>query len=235
MSRQAQFVEHSNHFLDVPKIEGIALPSDTDCLLRCMRNDHCFSLNVAAFSLPNGSTSCDLLSTDKYNVSDKFKEDRTSHHFSIMNPCENFPCQHGGTCHANYETYDYSCACEQNYTGNNCEIPIRKKAENFVTFLLFLWRRGKKKTLHLFWVFCLPYYLQISSGRDCFYLLNAGHNRSGVYSVDPDGRGHFSAYCDMHTDGGGWTVFQRRQDGSVDFYRNWTDYKVGFGQLTGEF
>lgn len=84
MSRQAQFVEHSNHFLDVPKIEGIALPSDTDCLLRCMRNDHCFSLNVAAFSLPNGSTSCDLLSTDKYNASDKFKEDRTSHHFSIM-------------------------------------------------------------------------------------------------------------------------------------------------------
>lgn len=84
MSRQAQFVEHSNHFLDVPKIEGIALPSDTDCLLRCMRNDHCFSLNVAAFSLPNGSTSCELLSTDKYNASGKFKEDRTSHHFSIM-------------------------------------------------------------------------------------------------------------------------------------------------------
>lgn len=84
MSRQAQFVEHSYHFLDVPKIAGIALPSDTDCLLRCMRNDHCFSLNVAAFSLPNGSTSCDLLSTDKYNASDKFKEDRTSHHFSIM-------------------------------------------------------------------------------------------------------------------------------------------------------
>ena len=58
---------------------------------------------------------------------------------------------------------------------------------------------------------------------------------SGVYKIDPDGLGEFEVFCDQTAAGGGWTVFQKRFDGSVDFFRDWNEYKRGFGNLKGEF
>ncbi|XP_020907416.2 ryncolin-1-like [Exaiptasia diaphana] len=71
--------------------------------------------------------------------------------------------------------------------------------------------------------------------KNCKELHKRGFRQSGVYTIDPDGKGRFKVYCDQKTDGGGWTVFQKRQDGSVDFYRGWNAYKNGFGDLKGEF
>ncbi|KAI8126395.1 Fibrinogen C domain-containing protein 1 [Lucilia cuprina] len=45
----------------------------------------------------------------------------------------------------------------------------------------------------------------------------------------------FPAVCDLKSVDGDWTIIQRRQDGSENFFRNWTDYVEGFGNLNGEF
>ena len=70
--------------------------------------------------------------------------------------------------------------------------------------------------------------------RTCLEVLMREKTTSGVYMIDPDGRGAFPAFCDHETDDGGWTVFQHRFDGSVDFNRIWDEYKWGFGVKYGE-
>ncbi|XP_033639621.1 ficolin-2-like [Asterias rubens] len=72
--------------------------------------------------------------------------------------------------------------------------------------------------------------------KDCSEVQAKGATNSGVYVVQPlDFARSFRVYCDMETDGGGWTVFQRRQDGTVDFDRNFASYRRGFGDQEGEF
>ncbi|XP_068012495.1 angiopoietin-related protein 4 [Melanerpes formicivorus] len=69
---------------------------------------------------------------------------------------------------------------------------------------------------------------------DCHQLFLTGQQSSGVFQVQPAGSQPFKVYCDMTAEGG-WTVIQRRTDGSVDFDQLWDAYKNGFGDLQGDF
>ena len=71
---------------------------------------------------------------------------------------------------------------------------------------------------------------------DCQDAFDKGERNSGAaYVLRPDPSWKLvRAVCQFDHESG-WTVIQRRLDGSVDFYRGWSDYVDGFGYLDGEY
>ncbi|XP_075687079.1 microfibril-associated glycoprotein 4-like [Rhinoderma darwinii] len=71
---------------------------------------------------------------------------------------------------------------------------------------------------------------------DCEDVCENGSEDSGPYIIYPAGPGiAVPVYCDMTSEGGKWTVIQKRYNGSLGFFRGWNDYKFGFGKADGEY
>lgn len=76
---------------------------------------------------------------------------------------------------------------------------------------------------------------------DCSDIYLNGNREDGVYQIWPQSRitkGPLTAYCHMSSDGGGWTVIQRRGDFDSPqdyFYQDWNTYKAGFGDIRKDF
>ena len=64
----------------------------------------------------------------------------------------------------------------------------------------------------------LKIYFSIWRFADCKDIMHMGISQSGVYAISPDGCGRMAVYCDMDSDGGGWTVILRRVNGNTDFF-----------------
>ena len=69
--------------------------------------------------------------------------------------------------------------------------------------------------------------------RDCYDLKCFGVStaKDGPHTIYPGNSelASLQVSCDQETDNGGWIMYQRRVDGTLNFTRNWQDYNDGFG------
>ncbi|XP_034478796.1 fibrinogen C domain-containing protein 1-like [Drosophila innubila] len=59
--------------------------------------------------------------------------------------------------------------------------------------------------------------------------------KNSIVKIQLNGGEPFNVYCDVTTAGAGWLVIQRRVDANINFFRNWSAYQKGFGDLEGGF
>ncbi|CAH3140828.1 unnamed protein product [Pocillopora meandrina] len=92
------FVKNQFHYLDAPSIEMFMVTDVFDCTFECLRLPSCVSVNVASNKEAPGNIFCELLSSDKYQKSQKFTGNKTSHHLFKKKPNLNNDCMRNYQC-----------------------------------------------------------------------------------------------------------------------------------------
>ena len=80
----ANFKAHKFSYLNITSLGTDYVVSGKECGVACVSISPCLSFNLAAFHDINGKVLCELLSSDKYNNSDKFISSQSFHHLSIV-------------------------------------------------------------------------------------------------------------------------------------------------------
>ncbi|XP_070552347.1 ficolin-2-like [Ptychodera flava] len=211
-------------------------PSALSCSFRCLHQQSCLSINY------NTETKrCDVNDAAGRTNPDDVKTEADSMLFEVWeelsNPCEEHECNFLETCQPTEES-PTGYACVQ----NNCTDPGTP---------LYGHQSGGNQHGDTLTFSCdVGYTLDGASGivcsnglwsdplpvcrsfADCAEVLAFGFTVDGIYYIKPAGvASPVEVFCDMTTEGGGWTVIQNRQNGMEDFDRGWQDYKDGFGVL----
>ncbi|XP_022085251.1 ficolin-3-like [Acanthaster planci] len=171
---------------------------------------------VQAATLCNHFKSDFLPAQNRYLQGASYQETVATSHIHCVRDCHADP----GCLSVNYNTLKRTCELRNLSRGNS--------PDNLVTLYGSVYFDANEDT---------PLHSITSRYTSCMELLEEGHTANGIYTIFPApfGIDGLQVYCDMNTADGGWMVIQRRQDGSVDFFRNWTEYQEGFGSLSGEF
>ncbi|EDO45351.1 predicted protein [Nematostella vectensis] len=98
--------------LDVPPKRKISNSDAIDCVLECLRDKACQSVNRR-----HGDSLCELIGTNKFKDHSALKTSTDYDHFYVTSECDRHPCRDGDFCRPHYGEGSYRCDCRENYTG----------------------------------------------------------------------------------------------------------------------